>query len=232
VKKTILILSCEHASYYLPSSFHQHATQYPHQDPEHAFEACDPFSGMLTESISKTLNCDYLLGDISRYLIDLNKNQGLSEWAKKHLSNSEQHELLRTHYDQYRQKFITLIEKHLQENRQVLHLSIHTFNPKEKGVEHNAAVGILYDPSRHGEKEVARIWSELLLKRTPYRVRLNYPRSGKSDNFTSHLRKQYEEKDYLGLELECNAQLLKQTHTDNDFSEQLIHSIFSLMELL
>jgi hypothetical protein len=99
-------------------------------------------------------------------------------------------------------------------------------------LEHHAAIGILYDSMHHGEKEVARIWNELLIKRTPYRVRLNYPRSGRRDNFTSSLRKQYTENDYLGLELECNAVLLENSKSYQEFTEDLTHSIYSLIEML
>ncbi len=49
-------------------------------------------------------------------------------------------------------------KNNIQNNQQVLHLSIHTFNPVEKGKMHNAAIGLLYDPKRHAEKEVARIF--------------------------------------------------------------------------
>lgn len=232
MKKTILLLSCEHASHYLPVIFKERATHFPHENAAQAFEACDPYSEILTKAISKTLNCDFLLGEISRYVLDLNKKQGLTQWALEHLNEAEKNELLKSHLNTYRQNFIHLIEKYLGDNSQILHLSIHTFNPKEKGIEHNAAIGILYDPSRHGEKEVARIWNELLIKRTSFRVRLNYPRSGKADNFTSYLRKQYAEKDYLGLELECNAQLLSETELEKNFIEEICHSIYSLIELL
>lgn len=233
MKKTILVLSCEHASSFIPKELLSLGLQ----DSPHSFKTCDPYAAELTQSIAKTLQCDYLLGEISRSILDLNKNHHqehcFSLWSKTHLSEQNRQHLLDQHYFSFRTQFHKILDNHIQAGKQVLHLSIHTFNPQEiTGVEHHAAIGILYDSLRHGEKEVARIWNELLCKRTPYRVRLNYPRSGKGDNFTSYLRKQYGEADYLGLELECNALLLENSTNYLAFTEDLCHSIFSLIEML
>lgn len=234
MKQTILILSCEHASSHIPPAYH---TILP-PDPKflHSFAALDIYAKELTETIAKELKCDYILGQISRYLMDLNKHHQhedcFSSWAKAHLNPSQKEDLLQNYYHPYQQQLIEKIQNYLAQNLQVIHLSIHTLNPKSNGREHNMAISILYDPNRHGEKEVARVWHELLIKRTPYRVRLNYPRTGRKDNLTSILRKQFEEKDYLGLELECNASLLEPENCFLAFSQELCHSIFSLIELL
>lgn len=233
MKKPALILSCEHASSYIPEMLQEQLPPLPSA----SFAVCDLYAKALTESIAHTLKCDYILGNISRYVIDLNKNHplehGFSTWVQPLLSKAQKKIILEQFYLQYRQSIKTLIEQHIAAEKQVLHISIHSFNPQESnGLEHDAAIGILYDSKHHGEREVARIWHEILTKRTPYRVRLNYPRSGRHDNLTSYLRKHYCEENYLGLELECNALLLSDSQEYQQFSEDLSHSIFSLVEML
>lgn len=234
MKKTCLFLSCEHASDHVPEELGSCFLESGNSSL--GFEKFDPFSAQLTKTIATNLKCDYLLGQVSRQALDLNKNHNqehcFSPFVRENFSNQTKQLLLEKYYFSYRNDCQKIIQKLIDENFQVLHLSIHTFNPEENGLAHHAAIGLLYDPSRHGEKEVVRIWNELLTKRTPYIVRLNYPRSGARDNLTSYLRKQYAESDYIGLELECNALLLEYPTVYHEFSDTLIHSIYSLIELL
>ena len=102
-----------------------------------------------------------------------------------------------------------------------------------EGITRNAGIGLLYDPKRHGEKEVAREWAGLLNQQTPtYRVRMNYPYSGSSDGFTTTLRKQHPEKDYLGIELEINQTLVKDEESLNAVISALSQSLKELLQLL
>jgi predicted N-formylglutamate amidohydrolase len=234
MKKTCLFLTCEHASDFVPAEL---GSCFLDNHPDSlGFEKFDPFSAQLTKTIANTLKCDYLLGQISREVLDLNKNHQqehcFSDFVRNHCGQQVKQRLLENYYFKYRQSCQQSISDLIAQDFQVLHLSIHTFNPQENGFNHEAAVGLLYDSSRHGEKEVVRIWNELLIKRTPYIVRLNYPRTGARDNLTSYLRKQYPESDYIGIELECNALLLEYPAVYSEFSETMIHSIYSLIELL
>ena len=146
MKKPALILSCEHASCYIPKNLED---LLPLPSPG-SFALCDLYAAELTQSIAKTLKCDYLLGNISRFVVDLNKKHELdhciSAQLKPLLSSTQKQQLLEEYYFNYRQAIKALIEQHIQAQKQVLHLSIHSFNPKESnGLEHNAAMGILYD---------------------------------------------------------------------------------------
>lgn len=236
MKETILILSCEHASHEVPDNWHHLIDTTFSSDFKESFQHFDPYAKELSEYLAKHLNCDLLLGEINRGLVDLNKssenNHCFSSEMIQKLSEKDKQDLLENYYQPFRQQFSALIAKHIQDQKQVLHLSIHTFNPIEKGKMHNAAIGILYDTQRHAEKEVARIFHEILIKRTPYTVRLNYPRTGKTDNHTSHIRKYLDETYYLGIELECNALLLSDQEQAPLLYENLLESLQSLLELL
>lgn len=237
MKETILILSCEHASNHLPNDW-QYLFHGPtlSSDLNDNFKCFDPYAKELSIYLAKNLHCDLRLGGISRLLLDLNKSEEkehcFSADIIEKISEQEKKSLLECYYYPFRQDFSDLLKKHIQDNQQVLHLSIHTFNPVEKGKRLNTAIGLLYDPKRHAEKEVARIFHEILIKRTPYKVRLNYPRAGKSDNHTSSIRKNLDETCYLGIELECNALLLHDKEQAALLYENLLVSIQSLLELL
>ena len=116
---------------------------------------------------------------------------------------------------------------------QVLHLSIHSFTPELNGIKRNAAIGLLYDHTRHGEQEVARVWRSLLLQQTPaYRVRMNYPYHGNSDCFITAMRKRYTEHDYLGFEIESNQALLEEKTSRDEVAKVLSSSLQELLQLL
>lgn len=234
MKKTSLILSCEHASNHIPEIFQQRLEHL--NTINNPFSHFDPFAKELTLALATHMNCPYVLGNISRMLLDLNKNISLdhcfNDKTKACLSDAEKNSLLEQYFYPYRQKLEAHIDKLIGQNHQVLHVSVHSFCPKERGVEHNAAIGLLYDSHRSGEKEVVRIWQELLLKRTPYTVRINYPRSGRGDNYTSYLRKHLNQEDYLGIELEVNALVLENKASVDAVHEDLKISLFSLLEMI
>jgi predicted N-formylglutamate amidohydrolase len=69
----------------------------------------------------------------------------------------------------------------------------------------NADIGLLYDPARRGEAELCRRWQARLRASAPeLKVRRNYPYAGKSDGFTTYLRRRFPAKVYVGIELEIN----------------------------
>jgi len=95
---------------------------------------------------------------------------------------------------------------------QILHLAIHGFTPVLDGRTRNADIGILYDPSRPAEREIADvIINEIHTKFPKYKVRRNYPYQGKTDGLCAALRKKFDPHKtgrYVGFEIEINQKLL------------------------
>lgn len=233
MKPTVLLLSCEHAGNEVPGEYRDLFTS------QHSVlassRALDFGAGDIADHLSQLFDCDYIKSTITRLLIDCNRSLAhdacFSEFTKT-LSKKEKDVLINNYYLPFRLLTENRIARHIAHGEQVLHLSIHTFVPETNHHVHNAAIALLYDPKRHGEKEVARIWHGLMSHHSPnFRIRLNYPYSGKNDSFTHALRKQYSEKDYLGIELECNQALF-----DNDLYKELIpllsDSLVQLQKLL
>jgi predicted N-formylglutamate amidohydrolase len=93
----------------------------------------------------------------------------------------------------------------------VIHISVHTFTPNLNGSERTFGVGMLYDPKRYREKLFCKECKECLeMGSTELSVRMNRPYKGTSDGFTTYLRNQFPEENYLGIELEVNQKFCEQ----------------------
>ena len=79
----------------------------------------------------------------------------------------------------------------------------------KSGKVRKADIGLLYDPARKIEKDISSFLAELLHENVmSLRVRRNYPYLGKSDGFTSFMRRKYSATLYAGIEIEMNQALL------------------------
>ena len=93
--------------------------------------------------------------------------------------------------------------------RRVIHISAHSFVPVLNGSTRNADIGLLYDPARAAERALCARWSQSLAARASrLRVRRNYPYRGYADGLTTHLRRRYGRRGYLGVEIEVNQKLV------------------------
>lgn len=234
MKPTVLVVSCEHAVNTIPP---QYLSLFAHHEPILRSHLAVDFGALeITTLISQSLNLSFTQSEVSRLLIDCNRSLSHSHCFSKFtrtLSIIEKHALIEQYYLPFREHTKAVIESHINNNEQVLHVSVHTFKPILKGLIQKAGLGILYDPHRHGEKEVARIWHGLLLQQTPaYRLRMNYPFRGNQDNFTTTLRREFSERDYLGMELEINQALLHHPEDMLDVANSLSNSLQGLLELL
>ena len=231
MKPIALVLSCEHAVNTVPECFRYLFHQ--HEEVLQTHRAIDLGALKIANHIHQTIPCDFTHATISRLLIDCNRSlthrQCFSEFSNL-LPAMEKQNLINQYYHPYRQQVESFIQHHLDNGAQVLHISIHSFTPVFNGNVRNACIGLLYDYTRHGEQEVARIWKGLLNAQDPsYRVRMNYPYHGKTDGFTTALRKKHSEQDYLGLEIESNNALLT---TDESLYNVAMALSSSLKELL
>ena len=234
MKPITLLISCEHAVNTVPAEYHDLFKGHEHVLNTH--RGIDLGALDIANHLNQVFACSYTQATTSRLLIDCNRSlthpQCFSEFTKI-LSDSEKQQLITQYYLPFRQKTEQLIKAQIDNGYQVLHLSIHSFTPELNGVKRNAGIGLLYDHTRHGEQEVARVWRSLLLQQTPtYRVRMNYPYHGNTDGFTTTLRKRYSEHDYLGFEIESNQALLEDRLSLNEVANVLSSSLQELLQLL
>lgn len=163
--------------------------------------------------------------ETSRLLVELNRSlhhpKLFSEYSEI-LSGEGKKEILDSYYFPYRNAVEKQIAEVLQAGEKVLHISVHSFTPSLNGVERNADIGLLFDPSRKEEKTYcSRLKQELFAQGPELRVRFNYPYLGKADGFTTFLRKAFPD-NYSGIELEVNQKY----SFDNQMEEELKQIIF------
>lgn len=172
----------------------------------------DPGALALARGLARALDAPLHYATVSRLVIDLNRSVGhprLYGEATRGLPPAERRQILDRHYLPYRQRVEDHIRDRVDAGHRVVHVSSHSFTPELDGQARNADVGLLYDPARPGEADLARRWQTALKASTPgLRVRRNYPYTGTSDGFTAYLRKRFDGADYLGIELEVNQRVV------------------------
>lgn len=217
-----LVLSCEHAGNKIPA-------QYKHLF-KNDLEVLETHRGYdigalaLTKTLGSVLNVKAHVNKISRLLIDTNRslhNAAIFSEFVSDLDQEQRQSITREYYNPYRQKIIDAVNTLITSGVAVLHLSVHTFTPVFDGEKRDADIGLLYDPKRKLEKEFCHYWSLKLKQYLPdLRFRMNYPYAGTMDGFTKVLRKQFVEKNYLGVELEVNQRLTKSDSKNSWFEIQ------------
>lgn len=204
------IVSCEHASCDIPAAYGVGIP--PRHAPDHtAFDiGAEAYAKELAQALTAPLFC----AKISRLLIDCNRSLSHPHVFGRALRAAPvplKQQLIDNYYLPYRQKIENAIVQAQQESRPVVHLAAHSFTPVLKGVTRRADIGLLYDPQRQNEKHFALRWQAMLKHSAPHlRVRRNYPYRGVSDSLTTALRRRYDERDYLGFEIEINQALFDQ----------------------
>ena len=226
-KKRIILFTCEHAVNDIPQAYQKFFAQ--EQSLLNSHRGIDFGAITIAQHLSAALNAQLFQATASRLLIDCNRSINhpacyseittpLPELTKQAISSK--------YYSPYRASVEQWIKTHIAEQKQVLHLSIHSFTPKMHGEVREVDIGLLYDPKRLPEKHFAQQWKNNLKKCSPpLRIRLNAPYQGTSDGFTTALRKIFPQNSYLGIEVESNQALVDNRSGCNQIAERLLISL-------
>lgn len=231
IKKTALIISCEHAVDTVPKEYISLFAPFNTLLTSH--RGIDFGALVIAQHLSEVIPCDFVQATTTRLLIDCNRSLNhpkcFSEVTKE-LSSEKKQTIINNYYLPFRQQVIEIINKHINQGLSVLHLSIHSFTPIMNNIVRNADIGFLYDPKRSSEKTLARQWKLSLNRNAPeFRVRMNYPYSGISDGFTSALRKQFTNDKYTGIEIESNQHLVKNRRDLDNLKNKIAISLLDLI---
>ena len=204
------MLTCEHASNRLPAAFKKAV-------PEEVLKthrAYDIGAAQVFRKLVKFAKPEfYCEGKFSRLFVDLNRTitnkSAFSEYYEQldKATASKVKAQATAYWSEYR----TVIEKFVKANakKEIIHLGIHSFTPELNGKVRNTDIGILYDPSRPKECELAQVIKAEIKRLHPeMKVRFNYPYKGTSDGLTTTLRKKIGPR-YAGLEIEINQKFFK-----------------------
>jgi predicted N-formylglutamate amidohydrolase len=210
-----LVLSCEHASNRLPARY-AHLGLRPRVLASHI--AWDPGAASVARFCARRLGCPYHEGRYSRLLIDLNRSLhhpkliparsfGVTVPGNSSLTRTEREDRIAQFYRPYRETLLDDIRTIIGSHGLCLHVSLHSFTPRLGRIVRRADIGLLYDPARDLEREIALALAAEL-RHDGLHTRRNYPYRGTSDGVTAFCRKLFPPSRYLGIELELNQQLL------------------------
>ncbi len=202
-----LLLTCEHARNLIPKEFSKLFKGKQKLLSSH--RGWDAGALEIARGLKRKLKAPLLEGNYSRLVIDLNRSENhrkaFSEFTA-HLPEDTKEKIISKIHRPFRQKAEAIVSK-----QNTLHISIHSFVPILDDKKRNCEIGILYDPKRLLEVEIAKQLKFYLKASALHpRIRLNYPYRGSSDGHTTKLRKMYSPKKYIGIELEFNQGWLKE----------------------
>lgn len=201
------IVTCEHASNQIPARYRALFAGQARLFESHS--AYDKGALKLARAIARALGAEVAFGQVSRLLVDLNRSLShpalLSRFTKA-APREQQDELIEAYYRPFRDAVARKVAWHVAAGRPVVHLGVHTFAPVVGGEHRNADIGLLYDPARRTELDLA-LSLQHALREKGLSVRRNYPYRGAADGHTTALRRAFPE-GYVGLELELNQRLV------------------------
>lgn len=200
-----LLLTCEHGGNKVPAPYIPLFAE--HQTLLASHEGYDIGAKDLYLELEDLAQKSFI-ADTTRLLVELNRSlhhkQLFSSITRK-LPEQEKQQILKEHYRPYRDQVESLVHDFVMAGRQVLHIAVHTFTPVLREEERIGDIGLLYDPGRSSEQAFCRAWKQQLQQLDPdVLVRYNYPYLGISDGFPTYLRRKFNERQYMGIELEVN----------------------------
>ena len=211
-KPVSLLITCEHGGNRIPPRYRH--LFLGHEELLQTHRGYDAGGLTMAKELAVAFKATLFVATISRLLIDLNRSVGhpkLYSEATRQAPVGVRREILEAHYLPYRNQVEAHIANEIAKGRRVIHISSHSFTPVLDGEVRNADIGLLYDPGHAAEARLCQGWQAALKTITPEtRVRRNYPYTGKSDGLTAHLRRQFAEGRYAGIELEVNQQQVLQ----------------------
>jgi len=198
------LVTCEHGGNRIPARYRRYFAGREALLRTH--RGYDPGALAMARELAQQLNAPLYYATVSRLLIDLNRSIGHPRLYSGAVRDAgARREILERYYLPYRSEVEAAIAQAVAQGARVVHFSSHSFTPVLDGEVRNADVGLLYDPGRAAERELCVRWRAALQRAVPeIRVRRNYPYAGKSDGFTSYLRRRFGPGDYVGIELEIN----------------------------
>jgi predicted N-formylglutamate amidohydrolase len=179
-----------------------------HEEVLASHRGYDPGALVLARQMASALDAPLVASTTSRLVVDLNRSIGHPRLHSQPIREAPpdlRREILARYYHGYRGRAERLIEEALARGERVIHISSHSFTPVLGQQVRHADIGLLYDPARAGERRLCEHWRAVLARHAPGMVvRRNYPYTGKSDGFCTHLRRRFPADRYVGVELEMN----------------------------
>ena len=205
-----ILISCEHGGNRVPPRYRRLFGGLQQNLQTH--RGYDVGALLMAQELSASFDAPIVASTVTRLLVDLNRSIGhprLHAEAVRKAPREERDRIIAEHYLPYRAKVEDLSRRAIARGQRVIHVASHSFTPELNGKVRTADVGLLYDPSRAGERRLCAQWKAALDEALPHRrVRRNYPYSGKDDGLIPYLRGRFQCSAYLGIEIEINQAIV------------------------
>lgn len=224
-----IVLTCEHGGNIIPKEYeslfsNQEAILNSHRGYDlgalDVFKTLEPIADFSKHSIT------------SRLLIELNRSlhhKCLFSEFTKNLSKPEKNKIINQFYKPYRDGIEAEISKYIKQGETVVHISVHSFTPVWKGLQRSVEIGLLYDSRIQKEKQFSKALKLELINQSNYKIRLNQPYLGKSDGFTTYLRKQFPI-NYIGVEIEINQKFYQNNKMPHILKQTILECLGSFKQ--
>lgn len=202
-----VLLTCEHGGHDVPPEFA--CLFHGSEEILSSHRGWDPGALHLARYLGRHLAAPVVSSTVTRLLVELNRSPShpnfFSEFSRR-LSGDVRKELLDRYYRPHIDRVRSTLESLMVHGRTV-HIGVHTFTPVLAGVIRHCDVGLLYDPRRAAERQFCQAWQQALREVAPaLRVRRNFPYRGDADGLTTIFRRNFDQQQYLGIELEVSQE--------------------------
>jgi len=226
--KTRLIISCEHAGNHIPDAFQHLFRDFSGRLQTH--RGWDIGALDLAEHLSQDSRALLFSHKVTRLLVDVHRSlyrRTLFSEVTKSQSKPVRQAILELYYYPYRNALESAVRRAIDDGYRVVHISQHSFTPILNGQVRHGDIGLLYNPGRQWEKPFAAAWKKQIQQQDPtLRVRYNYPYLGKPDGLPACFRRLFDDKHYIGFELEINQKIpLGSQTTWQHFKEVIARSL-------
>jgi len=194
----------------------------------------DPGALLLARQLARRTGAPLEAATVTRLLVEPNRsphNPRVFSRLTRELPRSERRRLLERYHRPHWERVERAIRTALARTPRVVHVAVHSFTRVLGGERRDFEVGLLYDPSRAGERTFCRAWRFELAAHAPLlRVRRNAPYRGTADGLPTAMRRRFPAARYIGIELELNQGLLdRRGRFPAEVVEPLTRSLQSLM---
>lgn len=217
-----IVITCEHASKAMPAAF-AHLFNQATLDSHRGWDAG---ALELAQGLSKALGAPLFAGTWSRLLVDLNRSAHHPGRipGKRQLSTDQHAELHNNFWQPYRTQVAEAVQLAIAAGGRCVHLSVHSFTPVLGDQHRKTEIGLLYDPARVEESQLATQLQQALKATTGLIAHRNQPYRGVADGHTTALRRQFTANHYAGLEIEISQALVDAVNW-NATTKQLVEIV-------
>ncbi|MBX3323638.1 MAG: N-formylglutamate amidohydrolase [Phycisphaeraceae bacterium] len=229
-----IIITCEHGSNRVPHGYESLFQAAP--AILHTHRALDIGALDVALHCAANLAAPLYAATITRLLIELNRSldhpQLFSEFSRT-LHPAARNNLIEQFYHPYRNAVTRFIDDCIKLDRNILHISVHSFTDILDSVERALDIGLLFDPALEAEAAFCHASMHHFNVLAPsLRVRFNEPYLGTDDGFTTHLRLHFPPERYIGIELELRQGLLHQATARRNMADLVSQAFQAAMTSL